>query len=272
MENSKKITFQQPLPLSDARYLQFFILIIYAVTAREIFNMDRPHSVTLLICLVAAAVDLLISVFKYKVIRFPLAALTSGLSCSLLLDSRHIGIYLLAASLASISRGFILYNKKHYFNPAAFGVVVALVLFPQHVTGLPALFGGFLTPSLIFLAIGLFTVLYAKQLEVALSWILGFIVFAELRSIIFDLDPIGVLYPILGPSFLLFSFHMISDPATTPRTRTAQIISGIVVALFDAIFRMLEIPYGIFYSIVIVNAFLPWVREWEEKRIIAKEF
>ena len=260
---SNKIKFQPLLPISDARYLQCGILILYAVTAREVFNMDRPHTVTLLACLVAVAVDMAIGLYKYRIIRLPLSAIISGLACSLLIDSRYIAIYLLAAALASLSRGFIHFKSKHYFNPACFGVVLTLVLFTDKVTGLPALFGGYVTPSLIFFALGLATVLYAKQLGVSLSWLFGFVLFAELKAIIFGFDPLGVLYPILGPSFIIFSFHMISDPATTPNTTFGKIVFGISVSLLDSVFRYIEIPYGFFYSLFIMNAFLPWIREWE---------
>jgi Na+-translocating ferredoxin:NAD+ oxidoreductase RnfD subunit len=141
-----------------------------------------------------------------------------------------------------------------------------LQLAPHWVTGMPALFSGYIVPSIVFGILGMITVIYAKQLEVSLSWLFGFIGFAFVRAFIAHSDPLRLLLPIAGPSFLLFTFHMISDPATTPQTRFYRVGYGFLVALLDAGFRFYEIPYGMFYSLFFVCGLMPWIREQENKR------
>src|SRR6185369_5864746 len=132
----------------------------------------------------------------------------------------------------------ITWRGRHLFNPACFGVTVMLQLAPWWVTGMPSFFGGYLTPSLVFAALGLVTVLYARQTAVSLSFIAGFLALGLLRAAALRSSVRVVLGPALGPAFLLFSFHMISDPSTTPRTTRMRITFGLAVALLDAAFRL----------------------------------
>jgi enediyne biosynthesis protein E5 len=247
----------------DARFLQAAVLIGYAVTAREIFHFERSHLVTLLCILWAVILDLLFGFFKFKKLVFPLSALIIALASSLLIYARSPYPYLAVVTLAISSKALITYKAKHLFNPANFGVVAMLLLAPDSVTGMPALFSGYMTPSVIFAVLGLLTVIYAHQAEVSLSWVIGFVIFAFVRSQISGAPVVSALLPFFGPSFLLFSFHMISDPATTPRTRGYRIAYGLFAALLDAAFRFFQIPYGMFYSLFIVCCFLPWIRDHE---------
>ena len=250
------------ISLIDPRYIQLFILAGYAIAARESFGMERLHLVTFYTCAVAVVTDLLVGKFRYGQFRFPISALIIGFACSLLLDSREIWVHPLAAFIAVLSKGFILHSGKHYFNPANFGVVCLLLICPLQATGVPALFAGYLHPSLVFFAAGVVTVIIARQTLISFSWIAGFILFAFIRSSFTDVSFLVNLLPILGPSFLLFSFHMISDPATTPKKPSAKIAFAIAVAALDAVFRYKEIPYGNFYALFICGGFMPLFNPW----------
>jgi Na+-translocating ferredoxin:NAD+ oxidoreductase RnfD subunit len=256
-------------PARDARYLQLLILSAYAITAREVFNFDRTHATTLACIFTAVVIDLALGWLYYKNPIFPLSALIIGTASSLLLDAPSTATYMLAAALAVASKAFITYRGKHIFNPANFGVVMILALLPGQATGMPQLFAGHLAPSFVFAVLGLLTVIYAKQVEVSVAWLAGFVVFALVRATLREVNPIFVLLPMLGPGFLLFTFHMISDPATSPRTRRYRIAFGLSLALVDAGFRFLEIPYGFFYALFGATALLPWIRAREGSAPIA---
>jgi Na+-translocating ferredoxin:NAD+ oxidoreductase RnfD subunit len=252
-------------PLRDARWMQVAVLLAYAVVAREIFHFERTHLTTALCVLWAIALDLLLGALVYKKILFPLTPPIIGLASSLLLDARSALPYLGAVTLAVASKAALTYRGRHFMNPANFGVTVMLQLFPHQVTGMPTLFGGYLTPTLVFAALGLATVVRARQTEVSFSWILGFVVFGLLRAAVTGMRWVVALAPAFGPAFLLFSFHMISDPSTTPRTRAQRIGFGIAVALLDALLRLMRIPYGSFYALFVVCALNPWLRDREAK-------
>jgi enediyne biosynthesis protein E5 len=250
-------------PIRDARWIQVSVLCGYAIVARELFHFERPHTTTLLCVLWATALDASLGWFLYRRVAFPLTPAIIGLASSLLMNARSMLPYLGAVTLGELSKAVVTYRGRHLFNPACFGVTVLLMLAPAEVTGMPSLFGGYLAPSLVFAGLGMVTVLYAKQLEVSVSWIAGFVLFGFVRALLSHARLVVVLAPALGPAFLLFSFHMISDPSTTPRTRPFRIAFGLATALLDAVFRMLRIPYGSFYALFVVCAFNPWFRDWE---------
>ncbi len=247
----------------DARYLQAAVLCLYAVVAREVFHFERSHWTTLTCVATAVSLDLLLGRFYYKKVIFPLSAIIIGLASSLLIDAPSVLTYVAATALGISSKTLITYKRKHLFNPANFGLVVMLLVFPNRLTGMPQLFSGYLAPSIVFAVLGMLTVLYARQFEVSFSWLLGFVVFACARAAINGSRLLMTLAPALGPGFLLFTFHMISDPATTPRTRRFRIAFGVTVALLDALTRFFEIPYGNFYALFLVTALLPCIRDRE---------
>lgn len=245
-----------PAP-SDPRYIQLGVLLAYAVSAREFFHMDRSHLVALSCCCIAMLLDILIGVIKFKRLRFPVSAIIIGLATSLLIDSRYWSIYVIATCLAIFSKAFIAINGRHIFNPANFGVVCVLAALPQFVTGIPSLFGAYILPSFIFLTLGIFTVWRAQQRTVSFSWLLGFILFSLIRGQITGSGFLLAALPILSPSLLLFSFHMISDPATAPETSRGRLLFGLLIAAMDALFRLWQIPFGNFYALFVVAALLP---------------
>ncbi len=266
MPKRKKFKYEVP-PLSDGRWVQAPVLLIYAISAREIFHFERSHLTTLLCLLVSLSLDAFFGYFKYKKIQFPLSPIIIALSSSLLLDARSPYPYLWAAALATASKALITYKGKHFFNPTNFGVVILLQLAPSFVTGMPTLFSGYYLPSIIFFILGLVTVLYAKQASVALAWIAGFLFFGSIRALITHSPLLITLMPTLGPGFLLFTFHMITDPATTPKTKPYRILFGLSTAMLDAFFRLKQVPYGSFYALFIMSAYMPWIRDHEAKKL-----
>jgi hypothetical protein len=55
-----------------------------------------------------------------------------------------------------------------------------------------------------------------------------------------------------GVAFILFTFYMVTDPATTPDRTWAQIVFGASVALVYSLFLMSHVVFGLFMALVIV--------------------
>jgi hypothetical protein len=55
-----------------------------------------------------------------------------------------------------------------------------------------------------------------------------------------------------GIAFLLFTFYMISDPATTPFKFKNQLFFGFSVAFIYGILMSFHIVFGLFFSLLIV--------------------
>lgn len=258
-------------PIRDARYMQVVILLGYAIVAREIFSFERSHLVTLISVLWAVVLDLALGHFYYKKINPPLSAVIVALASSLLVDTVYSWIYPLVVTLGILSKALITHRGRHLFNPANFGATLVLLAAPGAVNGIPHLFGGVLLPSIIFFILGMTMVLYARQHVISLSWMAGFVVFGVIRAWLKNANTLVVLSPLIGPDLLLFTFHMISDPATTPRKPRYQIFFAFAVAALDAVMRYYEIPNSQFYSLFGICAVMPWIRERELKLDYAKE-
>jgi len=269
IDNAQHRTLALP-SLKDPRYLQIAVLLAYSIVARELFYMDRPHWVTVVTCITTLTADFLIGYVFFKVIRFPVSSIIVSLAATLLIDSRVWWTYPLVGLLAVISKAVITHKGRHYFNPANFGVALCLLLIPYHTTAIPSLFGGLVIPSLVFAALGFVTILYAKQIAVPLSWLFGFLFFGIARHLYTGINLPICLAPALGASFLIFTFHMISDPQTTPRTTKYRVLFGFLVAAIDAAFRFNSVPYGNFYALFICCALVPFFREYEQN-LPAKE-
>lgn len=60
--------------------------------------------------------------------------------------------------------------------------------------------------------------------------------------------------PMTGFAFVLFTFYMITDPATTPARRPGQTTFAIAVAAAYAMFVELHVVFGLFYALTLVTA------------------
>ena len=57
-----------------------------------------------------------------------------------------------------------------------------------------------------------------------------------------------------SPSFLIFSFFMITDPATSPSGEKKQIISGFLLALIDLALHLKQSYFTFFYAALILGS------------------
>lgn len=239
----------------DPRIFQIMAVGTYAVLAREISAFERPHEWMLLIVLWGVLLDLALGKFYFKKINFPFTPIIAGIATSLLMDSPHLWVYLAAVSFAILSKAFIAYRGRHLLNPANAGVVFSLLAFPGMVTGIPKLFNVDVSLIAVFCVVGLFVATYARVLQVALLWIASFAAFSFYRHW-FGGTPLELAFlPMLAPTFFLYSFHMITDPATTPRTFGGRFVFVFAVAAIDAFVRMRFIPFSNLYALVAVSLF-----------------
>ncbi|MDD4975713.1 MAG: RnfABCDGE type electron transport complex subunit D [Bacteriovorax sp.] len=173
--------------------------------------------------------------------------------------------------MAQFSRCFITIDKKHFLNPATFGLVFVLQFFAGHAISTQKLFSAYIITTILFLVLGLITSFYARQLRISLSFILGYLLMGLLRLVLFNVPLVSILGIMITPTFYLFSFHMLSDPVTAPKNNNDKIYAGAIVALIDGIFRMAEIPYGQFYASLITGCIFALYLSNPKMKIVANE-
>lgn len=197
-------------------------------------------------------------------VDFLLSAHIAGLAVAMLLypNERLLPVALAAACAIgskAIFRVCVDGQSRHFFNPSNLGVSVTLLAFPW-VGGAPAYqftaqVSGVWDWALPALVVGLGTFLngrYTKRLPLIAGWLGGFALQATLRSLMFDLPPAAALMPMTSLAFLLFTFYMVTDPATTPETPGAQVLFGLGVAAVYAILVTAHVVFGLFFALSIV--------------------
>jgi Na+-translocating ferredoxin:NAD+ oxidoreductase RnfD subunit len=87
-----------------------------------------------------------------------------------------------------------------------------------------------------------------------LSWLGAFVLQAAVRHFVFGNYFVPSLNPMTGVAFLLFTFYMVTDPATTPATARGQIAFGASIAAVYGTLMALHLVFGLFFALSLVCA------------------
>lgn len=203
-------------------------------------------------------------------IAFFLSAHISGLAVGMLLfAAEQLWMVAFASSLAVASKWLVRIpidqggrtTWRHVLNPSNFGITATLLLFPSVGIAPPYQFSENISGSLDWLlpllVIGTGSLLNTKftgRMTLIVAWFAAFGAQAVLRGLINDTPIVAGLVPMTGFAFVLFSFYMITDPATSPAGRRNQVFFAVAVAAAYALFMELHIVFGLFYALTVVTA------------------
>jgi hypothetical protein len=174
----------------------------------------------------------------------------------------RLGVLALLLGLATLfPRGV---PTRHYLNPSNFGIAVTLLLFPSVGIAAPYQFtenlggvGDWVVPMVIICTGSILNTWYTGRIHLALAWVGTFALQAVVSSLILwhftGYCPIAArLSAMTGVAFILFTFYMVTDPATTPERPGAQVAFGASVALVYSLFVMSHVVFGLFAALAIV--------------------
>jgi hypothetical protein len=149
-------------------------------------------------------------------------------------------------------------------NPSNFGIAVTLLLFPSVGIAVPYHFtenlgsiGDWALPLFIICSGSFLNTWYTRRIPLALAWVVAFALQAIVSSLILWYSTgycpvVARLSAMTGVAFILFTFYMVTDPATTPERPGAQVAFGASVALVYSLLLMWHIVFGLFVALVIV--------------------
>jgi hypothetical protein len=201
-----------------------------------------------------------------KLIDFLLSAHITGLACAMLLyaNSRLLPVaFAAAAGIASkaMFRTDTGRGSRHFLNPSNFGITLTLLLYPWVGIAPPYHFtenldgaGDWILPAFIVCAGTFLNARFTHRLPLIAAWLAGFIAQAGLRSYWNGTPLTPALVPMTGVAFLLFTFYMVTDPATTPARRNGQIAFGLSMAAAYGLLVSLHIVFGLFFGLTLVCA------------------
>ena len=139
------------------------------------------------------------------------SAYISGISVSILIRSTFYWPYALTAAISILSKYVLRYKGRHIWNPSNFGISWMLFFAPMYVAGLSVQWGNNLLPMAVIWMLGMVIVYRAKRFHVTITYVISFLVFAYIRSLI-TADPfLAEVAPLTGPMYQLFIFFMITD-------------------------------------------------------------
>jgi hypothetical protein len=216
-----------------------------------------------------------------RLITFLLPAHITGLAVAMLVYANDRLWPIVFATVVAISskvvfRAPVGERQRHFFNPSNFGISVTLLAFgwvgiapPYHFTENLDRVGDWLLPAIIILSGSFLNWRLTRRIPLIITWLTAFAVQAVIRSVVFDTPLLAALLPMTGMAFILYTFYMVTDPATTPNGTWGQIVFGLGVALVYGLLMIFHVVFGLFFALTIVCAFRGiglYVQAWAKSR------
>lgn len=150
-------------------------------------------------------------------------------------------------------------GSRHFLNPSNFGITVTLLCFPwvgisppYHFTENLYGMGDWALPAFIIVSGSFLNTKFTHRIPLIVSWLVGFAGQAFIRHLIFDSSFFAALLPMTGVAFILYTFYMVTDPATTPSSVKGQIVFGAGTAAVYGLLMVTHIVFGLFFALTIV--------------------
>ena len=211
-------------------------------------------------------------------VEFLLPAHITGLAVAMLLYANdRLWPIAFAAALGVGSKTLIRVpvgrGARHCLNPSNTGVAFTLMIFPWVGIAPPYQFtenlsgvGDWLLPAVIVLSGTFLNTRFTGRMPLILGWLGGFLVQAAWRSQIQGTPLVAAVLPVTGVAFLLFTFYMVTDPATSPSSARAQTMFGAAVAFTYGLLMVWHIVFGLFFALSIVCT-VRGVALWAQSRL-----
>jgi Na+-translocating ferredoxin:NAD+ oxidoreductase RnfD subunit len=159
------------------------------------------------------------------------SALITVLGLTLLLRSDTLWAHPLAATAAISSKFLFRWKRKHVFNPANFGVILALCALPGTWVS-PGQWGQDITFAGWLLMLGAVVSHRARRADISWSFLVIYLGLIAIRVAWLGQRWAVWTHQFGNGALLLFAFFMISDPMTIPNSRDGRLVHAAIVAIF----------------------------------------
>jgi Na+-translocating ferredoxin:NAD+ oxidoreductase RnfD subunit len=205
----------------------------------------------------SALIDSVLSYLKNKKFTISESSIISGLIIGYVLSSdQPWWMFLLASSLAMSSKYFIRFNKRHIFNPAAFGIFLTTILFGAETQWRGTYLWYILIP------VGFYFTLKLKKLEVIIGYLATALLLFGTQAFI-QKTP---LLNIFGYLSYFYIFIMLIEPKTTPIKAQGKLLFGLGVAALIFIFTEAGVRFDVeLASLLALNIFAPFLNKLPER-------
>ncbi len=244
----------------DPRLPVGIILFIYLALGMTVLGFNRTPMQAAITTVSAAMMEVLLGRAFRRKWFFPWSAIITSMGLSILLNYSHNYVLLLVPVFFAIGAKYLFtFNGRHALNPALAGVAFSLIFSRELITAAPAYqWMGIESMAIFIVAFALvFIMPKANRTWLVGSFLFFFTVQILLRSVIMRHHlPFETLFlgTLTSPSFFLFTFFMITDPATSPNSRQQQIWAGFWLASLDLVLHLRHSYYTFFYAALILGS------------------
>ncbi|AFZ16150.1 RnfABCDGE type electron transport complex subunit D [Allocoleopsis franciscana] len=177
------------------------------------------------------------------------SAMITALSLSLLLRADHYTTMILAGSLAILSKFLFQFKHKHFFNPANFGIIAALLLTHDAWVS-PGQWGEDGWCALLFAGTGGLVLKRVGRWDTTVAFLGAYTLLEAIRNLWLGWTWDVFSHRLMSGSLLLFALFMITDPRSIPNTRISRMIWAGCIAILTFILRNnFFIPTSVFWAL-----------------------
>ena len=177
------------------------------------------------------------------------SAIITALGLSLLLRADHYTTMLLAGSLAILSKFLFQVERKHFFNPANFGIIAALTLTNDAWVS-PGQWGDDGWYALLFAGTGGMVLKRVGRWDTTAAFLVTYIVLEAIRNLWLGWTWDVFFHRLMSGSLLLFALFMITDPRSIPNARSSRLVwAGCIAVLFFILRNQFFVSTAIFWAL-----------------------
>ncbi|MEC4811969.1 MAG: RnfABCDGE type electron transport complex subunit D [Scytonema sp. PMC 1069.18] len=177
------------------------------------------------------------------------SALITSLGLSLLLRADSWTTMALASGCAIASKFMFKVGDKHFFNPANFGIISALVLTPDAWVS-PGQWGEDWWYGLLFAGCGGMILKRVGRWDTTAAFLLTYAGLEAIRNFWLGWTWDVFSHRLMSGSLLLFALFMITDPRSIPNSQIGRIVWSACIAILTFILRnYFYVSTAVFWSL-----------------------
>ncbi len=177
------------------------------------------------------------------------SALITSLGLSLLLRADHWSTMAFAAFVAIGSKFIFKVNDKHFFNPANFGIICALI-FTNDAWVSPGQWGDDWCYGLLFVGTGGTILRRIGRWDTTATFLGTYALLEAIRNVWLGWTWDVYLHRLMSGSLLLFALFMITDPRSIPSSPIGRVIWAVCIALLTFVLRnYFFLPTAVFWAL-----------------------
>jgi Na+-translocating ferredoxin:NAD+ oxidoreductase RnfD subunit len=238
----------------DSRFIAPIFISIILLVGQLTYGILESYTTLLLAIGTAIGVEVVFSrIFAGKWPHLASSYIT-GISVGILTRSPYAWPFALCSAISITSKYVLRVRGQHLWNPSNFGICVMLLIAPWAYSTLSVQWGNNLWPVLIIWALGLLITYHVGRIHITLAYVISFLVFGYLRSLLTGHAFLAEIAPITGPMYQLFIFFMMTDPKTTVRSSNlAQVGVAVAIGFIEMVLRLFENIHAPYYALFLVG-------------------